>query len=439
MLTMDTVGSASVAVFLTGFLVFIFYSTWRKTGIWFNPSSLFALFWIVYFGIPIIVGLGYSFNPVALLYIVIFISLFSLSTFLFDWNVAINDNIQNIYLNNLYIAPFLIVVFLFFVILSVFFHAIDLLHQGISLSSDFLSIGGKYTGLRYAGDLNQNVFAKIALLTSYQSAVLGGLVFGGKSRRSIKTLILMAAMLPSILVMLLQSAKGLFFLSSAFFAGSWLVTRIFQNDFRFPQISLFQGIAAFLALSTFVITSFISRIGLDFNTLRFYIASYSSGHLYAFSDWFSHRYFETFSSNNYEQLSLEGGFYTFMAFFKFFGDSRYVPMGIYDEFFEVPGLLQTNIFTVFRGLISDFGLFGSLIFAAFVGLVSNLVFYVLVSNKNSTIGMVFFIYSVGFLYQTYIVSSLSWLSIPVSFFLTIFILSLNNFYLMVKIKKVYIV
>ena len=436
---MDIVGSTSVAVFLTGFLVFIFYSTWRKTGIWFNPSSLFALFWIVYTGIPLLVGLGYSFNPVALLYIVIFISLFSLSTFLFDWNVAINDNIQNIYLNNLYIAPFLIVVFLFFVILSVFFHAIDLLHQGISLSSDFLSIGGKYTGLRYAGDLNQNVFAKIALLTSYQSAVLGGLVFGGKSRRSIKTLVLMAAMLPSILVMLLQSAKGLFFLSSAFFAGSWLVTRIFQNDFRFPQISLFQGIAAFLALSTFVITSFISRIGLDFNTLRFYIASYSSGHLYAFSDWFSHRYFETFSSNNYEQLSLEGGFYTFMAFFKFFGDSRYVPMGIYDEFFEVPGLLQTNIFTVFRGLISDFGLFGSLIFAAFVGLVSNLVFYVLVSNKNSTIGMVFFIYSVGFLYQTYIVSSLSWLSIPVSFFLTIFILSLNNFYLMVKIKKVDIV
>ena len=436
---MDIVGSTSVAVFLTGFLVFIFYSTWRKTGIWFNPSSLFALFWIVYTGIPLLVGLGYSFNPVALLYIVIFISLFSLSTFLFDWNVAINDNIQNIYLNNLYIAPFLIVVCLFFVILSVFFHAIDLLHQGISLSSDFLSIGGKYTGLRYAGDLNQNVFAKIALLTSYQSAVLGGLVFGGKSRRSIKTLILMAAMLPSILVMLLQSAKGLFFLSSAFFAGSWLVTRIFQNDFRFPQISLFQGIAAFLALSTFVITSFISRIGLDFNTLRFYIASYSSGHLYAFSDWFSHRYFETFSSNNYEQLSLEGGFYTFMAFFKFFGDSRYVPMGIYDEFFEVPGLLQTNIFTVFRGLISDFGLFGSLIFAAFVGLVSNLVFYVLVSNKNSTIGMVFFIYSVGFLYQTYIVSSLSWLSIPVSFFLTIFILSLNNFYLMVKIKKVDIV
>ena len=338
MLTMDTVGSASVAVFLTGFLVFIFYSTWRKTGIWFNPSSLFALFWIVYIGIPLIVGLGYSFNPVGLLYIVIFISLFSLSTFMFDWNVALNDNIQKIHLNNLHVTPFLIVVFLFFVILSIFSHAMDLLNQGISLSSDFLSIGGKYTVLRYAGDLNQNVFAKIALLTSYQSAVLGGLVFGGKSRGSIKTLILMAALFPSVLVMLLQSAKGLFFLSSAFFAGGWLVTRIFQQDFRFPQISLFQGIAAFLALSTFVITSFISRIGLDFNTLRFYIASYSSGHLYAFSDWFSHRYFQTYSSNNYEQLCLDGGFYTFMAFFKVFGDSRYVPMGIYDEFFEVPGL-----------------------------------------------------------------------------------------------------
>ena len=238
----------------------------------------------------------------------------------------------------------------------------------------------------------------------------------------------MAAMLPSILVMLLQSAKGLFFLSSAFFAGSWLVTRIFQNDFRFPQISLFQGIAAFLVLSTFVITSFISRIGVDFNTLRFYIASYSSGHLYAFSDWFSHRYFEIYSGNNYEQLNLEGGFYTFMAFFKAFGDSRNVPIGIYDEFFEIPGLLQTNIYTVFRGLISDFGLFGSLIFATFVGLVSNAVFYVLFANKHSPLAIVFFIYSVGFLYQTYIVSSLSWLSIPVSFFLTIFILLSNSFY-----------
>ena len=115
---MDTVGSASVAVFLTGFLVFIFYSTWRKTGIWFNPSSLFALFWIVYIGIPLIVGLGYSFNPVGLLYIVIFISLFSLSTFMFDWNVALNDNIQKIHLNNLHVTPFLIVVFLFFVLIS---------------------------------------------------------------------------------------------------------------------------------------------------------------------------------------------------------------------------------------------------------------------------------------------------------------------------------
>lgn len=54
----------------------IFFAAWRKTGIWFNPTSLFTAAWVVYVAVPLLVGAGVSFNPAAVLYIVFFVFLF---------------------------------------------------------------------------------------------------------------------------------------------------------------------------------------------------------------------------------------------------------------------------------------------------------------------------------------------------------------------------
>jgi oligosaccharide repeat unit polymerase len=224
--------------------------------------------------------------------------------------------------------------------------------------------------------------------------------------------------------MIFQSAKGLAFLSAALMIGSWLVTRIFQNDYQAPQIRVGPAIVVFSLGFIAVIFSFLARVGDDIDLLLYYLSSYSSGHLFAFLDWFSDRYFHASRFSGYAQPQIQAGFYTFMGIFKALGDLREVPLGIYDEFYEIPGVLTTNIYTVFRGLISDFGIFGSLFFGLVAGFMANAIFFVMLWNRFSVIAIIAFVYMVGLIYQSYVVSSLTWISIPASALISMLLLLL---------------
>lgn len=424
---MELASYLAISTTLLIFLLLIFFLTWQKTGVWFHPAPLLSASWVVYTSIPLMVGVGYPFNPAGLAYITVFILLFASSTFLFKWTPAL-QKCECIRLRaEILSSRFLTYTFWLLIILSLSLHALDVVLQGFSLSADILTIGGQYAERRYTGTLNVNTYAKIALLASFQSAIIGGIIFGRRKTLHGKIFVLTIAFLPSSAVMLLQSAKGLFFLSAAYFIGGWLVTRAYENDFHIPRIPFTTGLISLASALALVIFSFIARVGFDFDVLRYYLASYSSGHLYAFSDWFSDRYFGATDFGSYDQPILESGFYTFMGLFQALGDTRSMPIGIYDEFFEVPELLTTNIYTAFRGLISDFGLFGSLVFGAFSGLCSNIAFYYLLSSKNSPFSCAIFIFSIGLIYQSYIISSLIWISIPASFALTYVILTVNKF------------
>ena len=168
----------------------------------------------------------------------------------------------------------------------------------------------------------------------------------------------------------------------------------------------------------FIISSFLSRglyqlddFTLIFGRIRAYLVSYSSVHLPAFSDWFSHRYFGE-SLFEYKQESAALGFYTFMAFFRLLGDDRVIPHGIYDEFYSYGNFVSGNLYTVFRGLINDYGLIGSLLFAVMFGYLSAFAYQNLLRKRLSIFSIVIFIYLIGLMYQSYIISSLTWLTIP---------------------------
>jgi oligosaccharide repeat unit polymerase len=148
--------------------------------------------------------------------------------------------------------------------------------------------------------------------------------------------------------------------------------------------------------------------------LKRYLITYSSGHLYAFSDWFSERYFSD-STMNYNQEYFTTGFYTFMSAFRYFGDDRIVPMGTYSEFYASGDYIFTNIYTMFRGLISDFTLVGSLVVACFAGFVCNFAYYRLLCERLNPFYILFFVFFVAISYQTYLISTLMWKTIPLVF------------------------
>jgi hypothetical protein len=117
-----------------------------------------------------------------------------------------------------------------------------------------------------------------------------------------------------------------------------------------------------------------------------------------------------------------------MSIFRLFGDDRYVPLGVYDEFYR-DGLITTNIYTIFRGLISDFTLPGSLFVLAIIGSFFSMVYINLLCRRKALVEIIIYPYIIGIIYQTYIISTLIWnqIYIVILFSIVIYALKLKKF------------
>ena len=115
-----------------------------------------------------------------------------------------------------------------------------------------------------------------------------------------------------------------------------------------------------------------------------------------------------------------------MALYRLFGSDKFVPLGVYEEYLKYGDLFTTNIFTMFRGLLLDFGLVGSIIYMYITGVFFHLSFYVLLFNKKPVFVVAIFVFMLGYFYSSFLISVLMWNSIYISFVLLWAILSINN-------------
>ena len=420
----DVFSSTISLVLSLGLLVISVFAK-NIVGTWINPSSIFAGFWFLFSVIPMIAGWGVPVNPAAIVFIILFLLAFSSSTLLFSWGYALDCNKKKSRAEDVFDGKYFFYTLLFISVITIVCLVADLKKQELSFSDDLLGISAKYAGLRYSETLVQNIYIKFATVLSFPCVALAGLI-GSATLSRIRCIIsIFLGFMPSIFLIVFQGAKGSLFLSATLFFGSYLVVKIYNRElFVFSKKFLTRIFLALLIAFILVATSFITRgaggddgdLDAMLGHLKYSFLSYSSGHLFAFSDWFTDRYFYK-SDLGFLQEKWTLGFYTFMSIFQLAGDDRFVPLGVYDEYFDYQGMLTTNIYTLFRGLISDFSLFGSLIFALCWGFVSNALFYNLLLKRFSAFSIVFFIFSVAIFYQSLFVSSLTWISIPVSFLL----------------------
>jgi len=130
---------------------------------------------------------------------------------------------------------------------------------------------------------------------------------------------------------------------------------------------------------------------------------------FAFSDWFEHHVFDKPSSVTYsDPPGRTWGYWTFMVFGRIIHPEYELPPGYFDEYIEIGSVLQTNIFTMFRGLIYDFGLVGSLAFMAGFGWISALVYRRMLTRAVAPVSQALYVLIWGVLYTSYIISLLTW-------------------------------
>ncbi|MBD7978573.1 O-antigen polymerase [Serpens gallinarum] len=411
----------------------------KIVGVWLNPASIFLLFWFFYTAFPLVVAFEAPVSPWSIAYILSFCFAFSLSSFLFRWPVAFELNQNKPAAKYYFDRPLIIAAFYTAASFALLMTFLGVLKQGISIAqilANPIAVGGIYAGKRYSGEIVNSIYSQLGLQCCYYTAVLGGLIYGSRDKSKIKIVILIFSFLPALLVMFMQSAKGLFFFSVFLFIGGILVARIYNKNLTLLNYANIRSLCWYGALVLpLILVSFLSRgiyqlndASVIFDRLRYYLVTYSSVHLPAFSDWFSERYFDD-SLMSYRQDIFTTGFYTFMSFFQLAGDDRFVPMGIYDEYYEYGAFIKGNLYTVFRGFITDFTLPGSLLFALVLGYVCNLGYWRLLCHRNSAFAVVFFIYFIAMAYQTYVISSLTWLTLPLVFLVQWFVV-----YFLMKVR-----
>jgi len=388
-------------------------------GTWAAPGALFCAFWFVFTFVPLVALPGVPINPLAVLYILAGCLAFSLPIYFGATRDALATNATLAPIRRRWLAGrTLRVVFHATFVISVVFLFVDVAIQGFSLEDlvfNFFKSANTYLDLRYEGEIEVNPFGQGGLIAAYLCVTFGAIVHAQTPPSMRRHVVLLASLTPAVLVMLLQSAKGLFFLSIAIILGVNLFYRVLAD--RRPHIdakaALNYAFYGLLAIPLIVL-SFLTRglyaiddSGELADRLTSYLASYAFLHLFSFSDWFSYLVGDP-SLNWYELEPPTFGFFTFVSLFKLLGNSHEVLPGTYDDYFAVGDLSPGNLYTIFRGLITDFGLAGGLVVVGVFGWVFHAAFEVMLRTRRPAVSLSLMLTFVHFLYTSYMISAFIW-------------------------------
>jgi oligosaccharide repeat unit polymerase len=428
-----------IAIVFSLLILCLAWVTSRYAKSWLVPSVVFSVFWFLYSFLPLVFLPEVPINVTAVIYIFIFCLIFSSSAYFFDWQYAnrvfdrhkVKNNRVAILDTSFIRRTFFIVQI--FVVFTVF---LDVIIQGFSFYDvifNFMETSSAYISLRYSGELKESIIVRLGTVFTYVGVMLGGFVACFCEKRRNVMLVTLLSLLPSVLLMVIQGAKGSVFLCVFLFYGSVLIYKMYHSnrnltDRKTNKIILY-GI---VALTPAIVSSFLSRGLYDQDTdyilkkLFFYFNSYAFAHLYAFSDWFN-AYIGYESLLKYHiDTEKSYGFYTFMSLFKSLGVNKYVPPGVYEEYYMYKDIIKSNIYTVFRGLITDFGIVGSLIFAFVFGWLLNFMYFCINITKNPNFLLSVYIAMYGFYYTSFIISIFIWNSLPASLLIFYIIISVNQ-------------
>ncbi len=412
------------------------YLVRRYVGTWLFPACIFGLFWFGYTFFPLAILFWVPVNPYAIAFIFLCTVAFSMGSLAFDWKTAFARNTWKRETTAVvYGSRFLRNVFYATTLSSLLFLVLNLVVQGFSLRELFIDLyasASAYADLVYSESVKINIFDRFGVVFAYSGAILGGLIFSYSTKKA-RRFILVLSFLPAIFTAVVQSSKGTLFLSVVFFYAGILVYRLSAGNlylFEKGNIKALTFCALVLVLITTV--SFMSR-GLDSiedseevrGMLLARFASYSSGHIYGFSDWFAF-FIGKPSAIVYPHEGTAYGFYTLTPIFKMLGSHKVTPLGIFDDYYSYGDLLAGNIYTMFRGLILDFGIVGSVLFMFSIGFLLHSAFYSMLCKRRPVFGVALFIFAVAYFYNSFIVSLLVWSNIYVAFALLWTILQANR-------------
>ena len=409
----------SLAILISFNFFILAYFLKRLVGTNYHPAVIFSFSWGLFTLIPMVLIYPAPINPFAILYILMCAISFAAATFIDSNRIAYVKFSSNSIARRKFLislrSRFLVGMLFVSSILGVVLCFWIMLINGWSLNDiffDLLATSGRFAALRGNEGMEYGFIGSIGVIFIYLSASLGGLIYSSIELKLPRFLVALMALVPSIMAMVIQSSKLIFLIAFSFFIGGIFLINIYNLKplrFNIKTISMLAKI--FMMLVPFVLISFISRehyLDLDdmyrtLELLRYAMTSYALGQIFAFSDFFSF-YIGMDSVSRYNPDYFRMGAYTFSSIADIFGANINFPPGLYLETGWYSDIFETNIFTIFRGVILDFGIVGSFVAFAIMGLIANIVFSGILKAKNNHLSNIAYIHIVVFVFMSYLVS-----------------------------------
>lgn len=385
----------------------------KTVGTFIFPASLMSLAWFFYTFIPLIFLFNIPINPIPILYIFLCVLAFSLGALPFKWGYAFSQNkLKDSSDEICFQSKFMRTLFYFSAFFAITFTTLVITSTGIQLSEIILSLretSGRFALMRVGGKLNYGLYGILSFFFTYLTSILGGLAFHNDPNLKRRVLIFIITFIPTIYFMLAQSAKIIIFYSIGFYIAAFLLRKIYSNMLDLFNWKMILKVMIFaLIIIPLILISISSRHEItQINELSIVslksIVAYTLGQVYAFCDYFSF-YIGMESTSKYIHDLNSYGRYTFTSIYTMAGGTKNFPPGTFYDYYNYNNFIMTNIYTIFRGLINDFGVVGTVFFMFFSGLFIHAFFYRLLVTRVSHLSNAIFIISVVYIEGTYLIS-----------------------------------
>ena len=200
---------------------------------------------------------------------------------------------------------------------------------------------------------------------TYTASLIGGLTF--KLFQDKRKLFCFIPLFLAFFYGVVLAVRSGIFLSIILWLSGWLGSLVYLQDYKLRLKTVMFSLVSFMILIIVFISVRWLRSGADDHFLIMVFIDYARisyfGHLSAFSTWL----------NDYHYAGLTFGANTFSGPLDLL-DIIEREIGFYKENIFLADSVYTNIFTVFRGLIEDFSIPGTLIVGFGVGMLARLAF-----------------------------------------------------------------
>lgn len=253
----------------------------------------------------------------------------------------------------------------------------------------------------YSHNFSMPTIGLVSSIIIYMGTLIGGYAFV-MMKNHLGRILSLATMVPILFLAIITNAKvGVIACSFLWVIGCGihLINRKGTGKILNSKLVIIGVVITILGVA-FLDLTMMMRIGnIDKETqliVNNKLQEYAFGHIQAFSTWFERR----------ENANLELGSNTYMFFTNWLG-LTVRKQGVYEP---IPGI-ASNIFTINRGIIMDFGVIGGLIYWMLIGVLSGISYKSVKNNPDNCIGAMiilgslYFMILYGFIISPWIYSS----------------------------------